>query len=241
MPRFLWVAFPLMVLASAPTGAAQVPEKELVLTITGKQLKNGVVSEITWDGGTLVIQGVFADPAGKLAAQYFVKPAESVALQTWPEHSPASLKYWQTKSSRTSPTGLGRIALATDAKVPMYGIGSLQERMGADAALGGTVTTHLLKLFDLLLHERISPAPPYDGEVWSWSPLELNRVAYVDGRGDLWVAHADGRSPQRLARGNFTLPAWSDDGRLIAVAERTRDRWEVSVIHVPTAFRQPWR
>jgi hypothetical protein len=225
-------------LFAGPIGAAQAPEKELVVSISGKDLRNGVVAALAWDGGTLVIQGVFLGPAGQLAAQYFALPAETMTLQTWPAHSSASRNYWDTKSSRISPTGLGRITLATDAKLPMYGVGSLQQRMGDAATMGGTVTTHTLALHKLTLLERASPAPPYDGETWSWSPLELNRITYVDGKGDLWIAEANGTRPRRLARGNFTLPAWSEDGRIIAVAERRSDRWDVSVIHVPTEFRR---
>ena len=48
--------------------AAHTPEKELVLTLTGPQLRSGVVSELAWDGGTLLIQGVFVDASGQLAA-----------------------------------------------------------------------------------------------------------------------------------------------------------------------------
>jgi hypothetical protein len=218
--------------------AAQTPEKELVLTITGPQLRSGVVSELAWDGRTLVIQGVFVDSSGKLTAQYFAKPADQKTLQTWREPSAASLKYWQTKSNRRSPTGLGSISLASDTKLPMYGVGSLSQRIGDAVTMGGTITTHVITLHDLKLHERISAVAPYDGEIWSWSPLELNRIAYVDGNGDLWIAYADGRSPRRIARGDFTLPAWSDDGRAIAVADRKSDRWEISVIHLPADMRR---
>ncbi|HEX9366936.1 MAG TPA: hypothetical protein VF921_09920 [Vicinamibacterales bacterium] len=42
----------------------------------------------------------------------------------------------------------------------------------------------------------------------------------MDGKGDLWVASADGRNARRLLKGDFTLPAWSDDGKAIAVAEK---------------------
>jgi hypothetical protein len=218
--------------------AAQTPEKELVLTITGPQLRSGVVSELAWDGGTLVIQGVFVEASGQLAAQYFAKPAGKTTIENWPEHSAASLQYWQTKSNRRSPTGLGSISVVSDSKLPMYGVGSLAQRMGDAVTMGGTITTHVITLHDLKLHERISAVAPYDGETWSWSPLELNRIAYVDGKGDLWIAHADGRSPRRIARGDFTLPAWSGDGRMIAVAQRKSDRWEISVMHLPADLRR---
>ena len=229
---------PLILLAVlfAPAGAAaQNAEKQLVVTITSEQLKGGVVSEITWDGGTLVLQGVFAKPSGELEAQYFVTPARGINLQQRTAHTEASSKYWDMKSRRISPTGLGSIVLSKDEKMPMYGIASQEQRMYDATQMGGTQVHHIVRLGTLVLYERLSPIAPYDGEVWSWSPAELNRVAYVDKNGDVWIAHADGRDPQRIARGNFTLPAWSDDGRLIAVAERKNNgrKWEISVITVP--------
>ncbi len=217
---------------------AQTPEKELVLTITGPQLKGGVVSEIAWDGRTVVVQTAFRGPDGNLAAQYFVKPADSTSVAAWREHSPASSQYWQAKSRRISPTGLGEISVFTDAKLPVYGVGSLQQNIEDAASMGGTISRHVTKLNSLMLHERVSALVPYDGEIWSWSPPELNRIAYVDGQGDLWVATAEGRSAVRIARGQFTLPAWSDDGRVIAVAEKKGSRWDVSIIHVPSQLRR---
>lgn len=216
---------------------AQTPEKELVLSISGPQLKGGGVSEIAWDGRTVVVQTAFRGPDGTLAAQYFVKPADGASVVAWPDHSAASLRYWQTKSRRLSPSGLGEISVVNDARLPIYGIGSLQQRIEDAASMGGTVSRHVIMLNSLMLHERFSARAPYDGETWSWSPPELNRIAYVDGRGDLWVATAGGRSPRRIARGQFTLPAWSDDGRVIAVAEKKGSRWDVSVIHLPAELR----
>jgi Tol biopolymer transport system component len=91
------------------------------------------------------------------------------------------------------------------------------------------------------MHERDNTDEPYDGEVWSWSPAELNRITYVDGNGDLWVASADGRNPRRLLKGDFTLPAWSDDGKAIAVAEKKDGgrRWDISVVLLPQELRSP--
>jgi hypothetical protein len=219
--------------------AAQAPaEKQLVFTITGDDLRGGVVSEVTWDGGTLLVQGVYAEPGGTLAAKYFVKAASTMTVEPRDNQSAASLSYWAMKSSRVSPTGLGRLSISSDTKLPQYGIASQERRFADSVDMGGTLSTHVVKLRDLKLLERTSPSPPYDGETWSWSPANLNRIAYVDGKGDLWVATADGRDPQRILRGNFLLPAWSEDGRAIAVAERKKDRWEISVVHLPPDIRQ---
>jgi hypothetical protein len=231
----------LLLLIVSSQAAAQTAEKQVILTISSDDLRGGVVSEIAWDGGTVVIQGIFAQPSGELSAQYFVKPAVGIALERRTSHTPASSKYWDMKASRLSPTGLGRISLSTDTKMPQFGIGSLERRLGEAVDLGGTRTTHILRLNNLVLMERLGTVPPYDGEMWSWSPPEINRIAYVDQHGDLWTASADGRSPRRLLRGDFTLPAWSDDGRAIAVAERKTGgtRWEISIIHLPPEQRKP--
>ena len=146
------------------------------------------------------------------------------------------------EESRTalSPTGLGSISSGVDSKMPMYGIASLEAahgrrpRHGRHAAEDRRPTSASWSCTSAP-----TAATPYDGEVWSWSPAELNRIAYVDGEGDLWVARADGRDARRLLKGDFTLPAWSDDGKAIAVAERKDGgrRWDISVVLLPENLR----
>lgn len=231
----------LVVLLSA-FGAApgQAAEKQLVASIAGPELKGGILSEITWEGGVLMIQGVFAEADGSLKAQYFVVPASRMTVEHRDAQTDASLGYWLMKSSRRSPTGFGPIEVSSDTRMPQFGIGDLARRLGDAHDLGGTQTRAEVRLGRLVLLERVGPAP-YDGEIWSWSPPALNSIAYVDAAGDLWVARADGTGAKRIARGDFTLPAWSGDGRLVAVAERKDNgrRWEVSVIHLPEEIRRP--
>src|SRR5215203_4244563 len=93
------------------TAVVQVAEKKLVLTITAEHLNGGVVSEITWDGGTLVLQGVFAKPSGELGAKYFVQMARDVAMEERQGHSVATAAYWDRKSRQLCPTGSGRITV----------------------------------------------------------------------------------------------------------------------------------
>jgi hypothetical protein len=228
----------IALLALAAPAAAQQVDKQVVISIAGPELKGGILSEITWDGGVLLIQGVFALPSGNLDAHYFVVPLEPVSVQKRTEQTAASLKYWKVKASRVSPTGIGQIVAKSDTKMPQFGIGSLERRVNDAVEMGGTQTKSILRLGSLTLLERDGPEP-YDGETWSWSPAELNRIAYVDQKGDLWVATADGRHAQRLLKGDFTLPAWSDDGRAIAVAEHKKEgSWEISLVHLPEAFRR---
>jgi hypothetical protein len=229
--------FVLLFTVALAAAAQERAEKELVVTVSGPQLKEGIVSQITWDGGTLLLQGVFLDSGGQLKPQYFVVPAESTQLEHREAPSEASLEYWRKKSSRVSPTGLGRIETTTDTKMPQFGVGDLSRRLGDAHAMGGTQTTIVVRLGSFVIHERMGPEP-YDGELWSWSPAELNRIAYVDGKGDLWVADADGRNAKRIMRGDFSLPAWSEDGRSIAVAERKEGgrRWEISLIRLPRSL-----
>ena len=228
----------IVLLLIGPTLSAQTAEKQLVMTITSEQLNGGLVSEITWDGGALVLQGAFAKPSGELSAKYFVQPARGVAMEQREGHTEASARYWEIKSKPLSPTGIGRITTGKDEKLPMYGIASQEQRMSDANDMGGTQVLHTIKLGNLLLHERVSRIPPYDGELWGWSSPEINRIAYIDKKGDLWIATADGRNAQRVLSGDFMLPAWSDDGTQIAVAERKNNgkKWEIFVVTLPPSL-----
>ena len=109
----------LLLLPSA--SLAQNAEKQLIATITSAQAKGGVLSEITWDGGMLVLQGVFANPDGSLNPQYWITPVDNVSLEPRTAHTEASAKYWEMKSRTTSPAGIGKITISTDSSLPMYG------------------------------------------------------------------------------------------------------------------------
>jgi len=234
------VVIPLLFALALPA-ADQAVEKQHVLSITAPDIDGGILSEITWDNGALLLQGVVANPDGSLSGRYVVIPANGTTLARLKDQTQASMAYWEKKAKRRSPTGLGEISTGLDSKMPMYGIASLERRMSDAADMGGMQQKTLVKLGRLVLHERATGVPPYDGEVWSWSPAELNRIAYVDGEGDLWVASADGRDARRLLKGDFTLPAWSDDGKAIAVAEKKDGgrRWDISVVLLPEKLRTP--
>jgi hypothetical protein len=241
MPRMRHVLVCALIAAVlVPTTAAQNLDKELVASISGPALDRGIVSELLWDGGTLIIQSAVVQSDGQLTPRYFAAPAANMDLQRL-DAAPASAEhYWKMKSSRVSPTRLGTISARHDAQLPMFGVGTTQNRLLNAVEIGKMDVTHQFRLGGLLIHSRRGSEPPYDGEVWAWSGPELNRIAYVDEKGDLWIARADGKRAERVLRGPVTLPAWSEDGRLIDVTER-RDggaRWDISIVRVPERFRQ---
>jgi hypothetical protein len=230
----------LMLLAGAAAlPGGQAVERQHVLTIEAPDIDNGILSEITWDNGALLLQGVVANPDGSLSGRYVVIPARATTLEKRKNQTDKSVAYWDRKAKRVSPTGIGTIASATDSKMPLYGVANMQARIGDAVDMGGMQKKVTLRLGRLIIHERDDGREPYDGEVWSWSPPELNSIAYVDGKGDLWVARADGRNASRLLKGDFTLPAWSDDGKAIAVAEKKDGgrRWDISVVLLPEDLR----
>ena len=235
------VALPLLLAGLLLVPGDLTVERQHVLSITAPDIDGGILSEITWDNGALLLQGVVANPDGSLSARYVVVPAKGTTLARLKDQTDSSMAYWQKKAKRSSPSGLGAISTGSDSRMPMYGISSLERRMGDAADMGGMQQKTVVRLGKLVLHERDSGVAPYDGEVWSWSPAELNRIAYVDGKGDLWVASADGRNARRLLKGDFTLPAWSDDGKAIAVAEKKNGgrRWDISVVLLPEELRSP--
>jgi hypothetical protein len=175
-----------------------------------------------------------------LKPRYFAAPAANMELQRLAAAPASAERYWKMKSSRVSPTRLGTIVARHDSQMPMFGVGSQQSRLLNAVEFGGMVITQEFHLGKLLIHSRKGAEPPYDGEVWAWSEPELNRIAYVDGKGDLWIARADGKGADRLMKGPVSLPAWSEDGSLIAVTERKDDgaRWDISIVRVPERFRK---
>lgn len=219
---------PLLMVASL-----QSAEKLLIASIEPAAVDQGVVAELVWEGAELVVL-VAVPRGGGHEPRFYALPGPGVDLRRLPAPPAGRDAYWKQKASRISPTGLGRIEKSSDSQMPMAGIGGLEQRLDNAADFGAMNQTFTVRLGTRVLHER-RQRDIYDGEVWAWSPIDQNQIAYVDGKGDLWIARADGTNAARLVKGDFLLPAWSLDGRAIAVVERnaSKKRWDVYVVTVP--------
>lgn len=144
----------LFLLAAAVTVAAgQAVERQHVLTIKAPDIDGGILAEITWDNDALMLQGVVANPDGSLSGRYLLMPAKSTKLERRTEHTDASLQYWEKKSKRLSPTGIGAITSIADSKMPMYGIASLERRMGDANGMGGMRQKWIVRLSKLIIQD----------------------------------------------------------------------------------------
>jgi len=157
----------ILLLLGSSAAFAQNNDRELVAVIGGPALKGGIVSALSWDGGTLIIQTAAMDATGALKAGYFQSAGRGMEVVPLASAPAAVDRYWKMKSSRTSPTGLGQITSKKDAKMPVYGVGSLERRVREAAETGGTDQTSELRLRSLVIHTRGGDVDPYDGEVWS--------------------------------------------------------------------------
>ena len=130
MPRMRHVlACALIATLPAPAGLAQTLDKELVASISGPVLERGIVSELLWDGGTLIIQSAVVEPDGQLKPRYFAAPAANMELQHLAVAPASAERYWKMKSSRVSPTRLGTITARHDTHMQMNGVGTQQNRL----------------------------------------------------------------------------------------------------------------
>ena len=160
-------------------------------------------------------------------------PAKGTTLARLKDQTDASIGYWEKKSKRLSPTGLGQISTRLDSKMPMYGIASLEQRMSDAADMGGMQQKTVVRLGKLVLHERDerrarrTTAKSGRGRPRSSIASPTSTATGISGS-----PPPTGATPRRLLKGDFTLPAWSDDGKAIAVAEKKDGgrRWDISVV-----------
>src|SRR4051812_5893972 len=92
----------LVMCAPLATARDQAFERQHVLSVSTPDIDGGVVSEITWDNGALLLQGVVANPDGSISARYVVIPAKGTTLAKLKEPTATPIDYWDKKAKRVS-------------------------------------------------------------------------------------------------------------------------------------------
>jgi WD40 repeat protein len=161
-----------------------------------------------------------------VSGEWIVRPSSGasthVSIGGIPAWSPDSTRLAAVRSStlRVIATTGGRPrALAHGANPPVLWLGSGRIAYVTQARVRSVIETAPDGGFGrVLLHgpTRFDAQPRVDFAGLAWAP-EGSALAYLYGS-ELHVAKADGSRSRLLARGVTDAPAWSPDGRLIAIA-----------------------
>jgi hypothetical protein len=208
------------------------------------QLK-GRPARLAWseDRGELYLQMVEGHDVDHLSWHHYLiqqgKPPRAISTQPqWVE------PYWIWKSAK-SFFGDPLMTITVDVSKTMLDnlngnavnkATYLQPYVSGEALIlskqsGGTqITSTLLlknKVIGRFVDEQIVP-----GYTFSWSPEDLRLIAYGSTSGHLVIMNVEGETQDVEGTNDVLLPAWSDDGRMIAFLERT-SRKTFAVVVVP--------
>jgi len=213
-------------------------------TIDVGELK-GRPAVLAWseDRSELYLQVVEGQDASRLKwRQYLIKqgqsPQAAVEQPGWVQ------EYWSWKSAKSF---FGDPLMKIDVDVRQTLLDNLngtsenkavylQPYITGEALLrskqsgGLQITSTLLfknKVIGRFIDEHVVP-----GYTFSWSPEDLRLIAFRSSTGRLVIMNGEGETQDVAGTADVLLPAWSDDGRLIAFLERT-GRKTFSLIVVP--------
>lgn len=158
-------------------------------------------------------------------------------------------KYWTWKSWKTAP-GNPEFAIALDTQ--KKNVTATSRPMGGALARGGgtdpvatgasiddvaTNTSTNVEIISMLLHGEVigrwENPPIVPGLTYGWGPAGTQAIAFAHQNGHLVLMDEAGRK-QRIERTkDVRLPAWSEDGRQLAWAEKQdRRKFRIQVARV---------
>jgi hypothetical protein len=198
----------------------KVTEIKTIASISRTELKGLVPTAVCWspDSSGLLIHCCKAVGGGVYNPTNYVGDDYSLALTgggltNLDVQPPWARETWARKSSVVSPCGTPiRVGDRSQRVVYLLSgtiIGRATAHWSDFPALGcGTNVRAVVESeeFDYL----------YPGSTYSWAPPGGRAIVYTDEY-KMFILSEDGRRKKKVASGNYSLPAWSDDGGKIAV------------------------
>ncbi len=244
----------VLTLAAAPVSGA--PPKPIVARTTPStwadlEMKavKGRPARLAWsdDRATLYLQTVEGETQQTLRFHHYLvqKGGKPVAVDVQPKWVET---YWKWKSAKTFAGDLGlRIDVETRTEIldNLNGIAANKAIYLSDSPIGvsgqdlmrskqsgGTRVVNRLMLKGHVIGEFVDELI-VPGYTFSWSPEELRLIVYRAQSGRLTIMDDSGRTETVAETKDVLLPAWSDDGAVIAYLERVHgSHFSIRVIEV---------
>ncbi len=237
----------LFTLVSQPAAGAELDLGKL----------KGEPSRLAWltDGSQLYFQTAERDSRANVTARHhYLVGLDGRIVKTLEQEPAWAAAYWAKKSGQSAPSMPAyRIAVeqrqetarptsapmggalargATDASGEHGGQGVSAAEAGAAAFQSQILNVFTLRLKGEVIGEWINQ-PVVPGSTFGWS-REGGRIVFVSKSGGLIVMDPQGRKETIAGTGNASLPAWSNDSRLIAFIERTgKKKAAVRIVEAP--------
>ena len=265
MPKAVAAALPVMALVLAPSPvSAQGDVQRLVLSPPSTVLQidasrlEGEPSRLSWspDGRMLYLRTTAVDLWGNETSRHCLVHLARPMLEPVGAEPPWAASYWLAKSALSAPgvpgfkvdlesreerataTGVqGSLAPATD---PSRGaeLGPQGAAIASSVIQSQRVVRSTLQVKGERIGEFVNTQPRM-GLTFGWGPSGSGFIAYVDEKKRLGVMDQGGRRQVIGGAREAQLPAWSPDGRKLALLEKVaKRRYALRIVEVAEGKHQ---